>query len=147
MKRCYIGSDHAGFRVKEFAKEFLEDRGVEVIDLGPNNDSRVDYPDFAKAVCEKVVNDLGSFGVLICGTGIGMSIAANKHKGIRAALATDAYTAAMGRAHNDANVLCFGARVVGEGVSESILSSWLATEFEGGRHSQRVAKIEGLEKG
>lgn len=147
MKRCYIGSDHAGFRVKEFAKEFLEDKGVEIIDMGPADDSRVDYPDFAKAVCDKVADDLGSFGVLICGTGIGMSIAANKCEGIRASLATDAYTAAMGRAHNDANVLCFGARVVGEGVAESILSSWLAAEFEGGRHSDRVAKIKGLEKG
>jgi len=145
MKKCYIGSDHAGFRLKEFAKEFLQNKGVEVIDLGPANDDRVDYPDFAQAVCEKVASEGESFGVLVCGTGIGMSISANKIKGIRAALAQDAYTAAMGRAHNDANVLCFGARVVGEGVAESILSMWLEAGFEGGRHSDRVQKIKGLE--
>lgn len=144
--RCYIGSDHAGYKMKEFSKKFLQDQGVEVIDMGPDSENRVDYPDFAKKVCDKVLDDDKSFGVLICGTGIGISIAANKCHGIRAALAHDAYTAAMGRAHNDANVLCFGARIVGEGVAESILSTWLSAEFEGGRHANRVQKINNLEQ-
>lgn len=144
--RCYIGSDHAGFHMKEFSKKFLQGKGIEVIDMGPDSEDRVDYPDFAKKVCDKVLADEKSFGVLICGTGIGISISANKCKGIRAALAHDAYTAAMGRAHNDANVLCFGARIVGEGVAESILSTWLKADFEGGRHADRVQKIKNLEQ-
>ena len=143
--KLYIASDHAGFAVKGFVKELFEKRGYEVIDLGPESADRVDYPDFAKKVAEAVANDEGSQGVLICGTGIGMSIAANKVKGIRAAEVHDYYTAQMARAHNDANVLCFGERVVGKGVIESIVEAWCTTEFEGGRHAQRVAKIMALE--
>lgn len=140
--KLYIATDHAAFCIKEDVKKILTDLGNEVIDLGPLNDSRVDYPDFAHKLCEKVLTDEGSFGVLICGTGIGMSLAANKHQGIRAALCHDSYTAQMARNHNDANVLCFGQRVVGLGTIESICQAWSAETFEGGRHTMRVRKIE-----
>ena len=140
--KLYIATDHAAFCIKEDVKKILTDLGNEVIDLGPSDETRVDYPDFAHKLCEKVLEDEGSFGVLICGTGIGMSLAANKHQGIRAALCHDSYTAQMARAHNDANVLCFGQRVVGLGTIESICASWSAESFEGGRHATRVGKIE-----
>ncbi len=140
--KLYIATDHAAFCIKEDVKKILTDLGNEVIDLGPENDSRVDYPDFAHKLCTQVLADEGSQGVLICGTGIGMSLAANKHHGIRAALCHDAYTAQMAREHNDANVLCFGQRVVGLGVIESICESWCHYNFEGGRHADRVEKIE-----
>ena len=144
--RVYIGSDHAGFAVKDYVKELLEKRGYEVEDLGTYSSERVDYPDYAKKIAQAVAKDSESFGVLICGTGIGMSIAANKIKGIRAAEVHDYYTAQMARAHNDANVLCFGERVVGKGVIESIIEAWCTTPFEGGRHADRVAKIMALEE-
>jgi len=140
--KLYIATDHAAFCIKEDVKKILADLGNEVIDLGPTDDSRVDYPDFAHKLCEKVLEDEDSFGVLICGTGIGMSLAANKHQGIRAALCHDSYTAQMARQHNDANVLCFGQRVVGLGTIESICESWTKHSFEGGRHATRVGKIE-----
>ncbi len=140
--KIYIATDHAAFCIKENVKKILQDLGNEVIDLGPMDDSRVDYPDFAHKLCENVLNDLGTQGVLICGTGIGMSLAANKHKNIRAALCHDSFTAKMAREHNDANVLCFGQRVVGLGVIESICKAWSESSFEGGRHANRVKKIE-----
>ncbi len=140
--KYYIATDHAGFAVKESVKKIIKDLGHHIEDLGPSSAQRVDYPDYAHLLSEAVLADSGSFGILVCGTGIGMSLAANKHEGIRAALCHDAYTAKMARAHNDANVLCFGERVVGMGVIESILKAWSETNFEGGRHSQRVAKIE-----
>ncbi|RUM62812.1 MAG: ribose 5-phosphate isomerase B [Sulfurospirillum sp.] len=140
--RYYIATDHAGVAIKENVKQMVEDLGHEIIDLGPFSTDRVDYPDYAHKLATTVLEDSGSFGILICGTGIGMSLAANKHHGIRAALCHDAYTAEMARAHNDANVLCFGERVVGIGVIESILKAWSATQFEGGRHTDRVTKIE-----
>jgi len=140
--KFYIATDHAAFRIKDSVIDILEKLGCEVVDLGPDNDDRVDYPDFAHKLCTKVLEDSGSFGVLICGTGIGMSISANKHKGIRAALCHDGYTAQMAREHNDANVLCFGERVVGIGVIESICKNFVNSSFEGGRHENRVKKIE-----
>ncbi len=140
--RFYIATDHAGYNVKDFVKEYLENKSHEVIDLGPYSNDRVDYPDFAKKCAQKVVEDNGSFGILICGTGIGISVSANKVCGIRAALCHDSYTATMSRAHNDANILCFGERVVGKGVIESMLDSFCDTPFEGGRHADRVKKIE-----
>ncbi len=140
--KYFIATDHAGFAIKENVKQMLHDLGHEVEDLGTDSAERVDYPDFAHKLARAVLANEGSFGVLICGTGIGMSLAANKHRGIRAALCHDAYTAQMARAHNDANVLCFGERVVGLGVVESILKAWNATPFEGGRHAGRVAKLE-----
>lgn len=140
--KIYIATDHAAFCIKEDVIKILESLGNEVVDLGPQNDDRVDYPDFAHKLSQSVSEDPSSQGVLICGTGIGMSLSANKHLGIRAALCHDAYTAEMARAHNDANVLCFGQRVVGLGTIESICKSWCETAFEGGRHANRVAKIE-----
>jgi ribose 5-phosphate isomerase B len=145
--KFYIATDHAGFILKAFVIEYLSAKGHEIIDLGPMSDERVDYPDFAKKCAGKVIADDGSFGILICGTGIGISIAANKVAGIRAALCHDAYTASMCRAHNDANILCFGERVVGKGVIESMLNAFCETQFEGGRHGDRVAKIEGCDIG
>ena len=140
--KFYIGTDHAGFAVKDDVKKMLEARGCEVIDLGPDSDARVDYPDFGHKVAKAVLDDKGSFGIVICGTGIGISLAANKHEGIRAALCHDAYTAEMARAHNNANVLAFGQRIVGLGVIESMLDAFINTPFEGGRHEERVNKIE-----
>ncbi len=144
--KFYIGSDHAGFAVKGLVIEMLEKRGHEVIDLGPESSDRVDYPDYAEKVSRAVVSDAGSFGILICGTGIGMSIAANKIDGIRAAHCHDYYTAQMARAHNDANILCFGERVSGPGVIESMIDAFCTTEFEGGRHAGRVEKIMAIQK-
>ncbi|BDY13956.1 ribose 5-phosphate isomerase B [Hydrogenimonas cancrithermarum] len=144
--KYYIGSDHAGFAVKGLVVEMLKERGHEVVDLGPESDARVDYPDYAEKVARAVVEDAGTHGILICGTGIGMSIAANKVDGIRAAHCHDYYTAQMARAHNDANILCFGERVSGPGVIESMIDAFTATEFEGGRHAGRVEKIMALQK-
>ena len=149
-----IATDHAGVDVKNFTKKLLETKGYEVVDLGPFSEDRVDYPDFAKKLSEKVLELAGDevnenfdwketevFGILICGTGIGMSITANKVQGIRAGLCHDAYTSAMARQHNNANILCFGARTSGAGTIESIIDAWDSTSFEGGRHLNRVKKI------
>jgi len=140
--KFYIATDHAGYAVKEFTKDIVTSLGHEIIDLGPDSADRVDYPDFAKKCAEAVISDKGSFGILICGTGIGISISANKVAGIRAGLCHDAYTASMCRAHNNANILAFGERVVGRGVIESMIEAFCNTEFEGGRHAGRVDKIE-----
>lgn len=142
--KFYIATDHAGIDLKDLTVEMLRAKGHEVEDIGPFSKERVDYPDFAVKVCESVLNDEGSHGILICGSGIGMSMSANRFHGIRAALCHDAYTASMARAHNDANVLCFGERVVGAGVAESIVDAWVAGSFEGGRHCGRVEKIEAI---
>ncbi|MEA2027651.1 MAG: ribose 5-phosphate isomerase B [Campylobacterota bacterium] len=142
MKKFYIATDHAGFEVKDFVIEYVRAKGHEIIDLGPDSSDRVDYPDYAKKCADAVVNDEGSFGILVCGTGIGISIAANKVAGVRAALCHDAYTAGITRNHNDANILCFGSRVVGLGVIESMIDAFSQNEFEGGRHAGRVAKID-----
>ncbi|MDY0120649.1 MAG: ribose 5-phosphate isomerase B [Sulfurimonas sp.] len=142
--KFYIATDHAGLDLKDYTVELLREKGHEVVDLGPFSKDRVDYPDFAIKVCESVLSDSTSQGILICGSGIGMSMAANRHSGIRAALCHDAYTATVARGHNDANVLCFGERIVGRGVAESILDAWIAGSFDGGRHTNRVAKIEAL---
>jgi ribose 5-phosphate isomerase B len=141
-KKFYIATDHAGYAVKAYVKEIVHSLGHEIIDLGPDSADRVDYPDFAKKCADAVVADKGSFGILICGTGIGISISANKVPGIRAALCHDHYTAMLTRQHNDANILCFGERVVGKGVIEDMIEVFANTEFEGGRHAGRVAKIE-----
>ncbi len=143
--KFYVATDHAGINLKNFTCTLLSAKGHEVIDLGPYDQERVDYPDFAIKVCQSVLAEPLTQGVLICGSGIGMSMSANRHHGIRAALCHDAYTAQMARAHNDANVLCFGERIVGLGVAESIIDAWLASNFEGGRHCGRVAKIEAIE--
>ncbi|MDY0116543.1 MAG: ribose 5-phosphate isomerase B [Sulfurimonadaceae bacterium] len=144
--KFYIGTDHAGVDLKDYTVTLLKEKGHEVIDLGPFNKDRVDYPDYAINVCEHVLADKASQGILICGSGIGMSMAANRFSGIRAALCHDAYTATVARAHNDANVLCFGERIVGKGVAESIVDAWIAGSFEGGRHCGRVEKIEAIKQ-
>jgi ribose 5-phosphate isomerase B len=142
--KYYIGADHAGIEIKKFVKELFEARGHEVEDLGPDTTDRVDYPDYAAKVCEAVLADEGSKGILICGSGIGMSMAANKFDGIRAALCHNEYSAMMARQHNDANVLCMGERVSGYGMVEAIVDAWNSNEFEGGRHAGRVEKIDKL---
>ena len=142
--KFYIATDHAGLDLKDYTVALLKQKGHEVVDLGPYDKERVDYPDYAIKVCEAVLADKEAQGILICGSGIGMSMAANRHHGIRAALCHDAYTAMVARGHNDANVLCFGERIVGKGVAESILDAWIAGSFEGGRHEGRVAKIEAI---
>ena len=143
--KFYVATDHAGIDLKDITVEMLRAKGHDVEDLGPFAKDRVDYPDYAVKVCENVLKDAGSQGILICGSGIGMSMAANRFHGIRAALCHDAYTATVARGHNDANVLCFGERIVGVGVAESILDAWIAGTFEGGRHCGRVDKIEAIE--
>jgi len=140
--KFYIGTDHAGIELKDWTVALLREKGHEVIDLGPYSADRVDYPDYAHKVATSVLEDETSQGILICGSGIGMSMTANRHEGIRAALCHDAYTATVARGHNDANVLCYGERIVGKGVAESILDAWIAGSFDGGRHVNRVAKIE-----
>jgi len=142
VKKFYIATDHAGYALKAYVKEYVQELGHEIIDLGPESADRVDYPDYAKKCTEAILSDKGSFGILICGTGIGISIAANKVSGIRAALCHDGYTAKLTRQHNDANILCFGERVVGKGVIEEMIEVFANTEFEGGRHAGRIAKIE-----
>jgi len=144
--KYYIGADHAGIDIKAYVKELFEKRGHEVIDLGPITKDRVDYPDFAAKVCKSVLENEGSKGILICGSGIGMSMAANKFDGIRAALCHNEYSAKMAREHNDANVICLGERVSGFGMVEAIVDSWNEASFEGGRHEGRVEKINALGK-
>src|SRR5574344_2988309 len=139
--KYYIGADHAGIEIKAFVKDLFEQKGHEVIDMGPFSKDRVDYPDFASTVCKKVLDDVGSFGILICGSGLGMSMAANKFDGIRAALCHNEYSARMARKHNDANVLCLGERVSGEGTREAIIKAWDNAEFEECRHTQSVAPL------
>jgi ribose 5-phosphate isomerase B len=143
--RIAIASDHAAVALRARVAEMLRARGHEALDLGADGSCSVDYPDYALLVTGEVTASRCECGILVCGTGIGMSIAANKVPGIRAALCTDPYMARMARAHNDANVLCLGARVIGEGLAEEILDAWLSTSFIGGRHANRVAKIGAIE--
>ena len=133
-----IGADHGGFHLKEIIRVLAEELGHEVQDLGCYSPASVDYPDLAKLVCEKVEAGTADRGILICGTGLGMSMAANRYLHVRAALCHDHYTARMSREHNNANVLCMGERVIGPGVAEKIVRTWLAVEFSGGRHLGRI---------
>jgi len=142
--KYFIGADHAGIDIKAYVKELFENLGHEVVDLGPNTKDRVDYPDYAAKVCQEVLEDENSKGILICGSGIGMSMAANKFDGIRAALCHNEYSAQMAREHNDANVICIGERVSGYGMVEAIVKSWNSASFQGGRHTGRVEKINKL---
>lgn len=139
-----IGSDHAGFSLKQELIAPLTNAGHEVLDLGTISPDSVDYPDFAGAVARSVVSGEADRGILVCGSGIGMSIAANRFPGIRAALCLDVETARLSRAHNDSNVLVLAGRKTGEDEARSILDAWLSSEFEGGRHSKRLQKIEAL---
>jgi ribose 5-phosphate isomerase B len=137
-----IASDHAGVELKAALFEIVRSSGRDIRDLGPSETTSVDYPDFAHRVARAVAGGEADAGILICGTGIGMSMSANRHRGVRAALCHDAFTAEMSRRHNDTNVLCLGARVTGVGVAEQMVRIFLDTAFEGGRHQRRIEKIE-----
>ena len=137
-----IGSDHGGFHYKESIIDYLKARNIEYVDVGTYTRESCDYPEIASKVTQKIVSGEVNRGILVCGTGIGMSIAANKTKGIRAALCGDTYSARVSRAHNNANVLCLGERVIGEHLALDIVDIWLKTGFEGGRHKRRVDMIE-----
>ena len=141
-----LACDHGGFDLKEELKAFLKSAGVEPIDMGSFNEESVDYPDFGILVAEKVSRGELERGLLICGTGIGMSIVANKFPGVRAALANDLYSARCSREHNDANILVIGGRIVGKDLAKEIVRTWLTTAFAGGRHQRRIEKIKALEK-
>jgi ribose 5-phosphate isomerase B len=136
-----IGADHGGFHLKELIRRLVTDLGHEVHDLGCYSRESVDYPDLAKLVCEQVDAGAMDRGILICGTGIGMSMAANRFQHVRAALCHDHYTARLSREHNNANVLCMGERVIGIGVAEDIVRIWLDIEFSGGRHLGRIEQF------
>lgn len=141
-----IANDHAGVDYKNLLVKHLTDKGYEVINLGTDTALSVDYPDYAEKVAKAVQEKNADLGILICGTGIGMSIAANKFKGIRAALCGDCYSAELTRKHNDANVLCLGARVLGSDLMIKIADTFLSASFEGGKHAVRLGKIQNFEK-
>lgn len=145
MKKLVIGCDHAAFEMKDAVKAHLIEKGYDVVDVGTFSADSCDYPVIAHALCEKITCGERELGILICGTGIGMSLAANKHRGIRAACCSDVFSARLTREHNDANVLCFGARVVGIGTAFDLVDVFTATEFEGGKHARRVNMITELE--
>lgn len=137
-----LGSDHGGYELKEIIKDYLEKKNYDVLDLGCNSNDSVDYPSYGKAVGRIVVEGKADYGIIICGTGIGISIAANKIKGVRAALCMNTTMAHLTREHNNANVLAFGARIVGDVLALEIVDTFLNTEFQGGRHARRVSLIE-----
>ena len=141
-----LGADHAGFELKNQIKQHLERKGLEVRDEGTNSDDSVDYPDFARLVAHDVAGKRADLGILVCGSGIGMAISANKVPGIRAANVSSEYEAQMSREHNDANVLALGARILSADQALAIVDKWLSTGFAGGRHERRVEKIAAIEK-
>jgi ribose 5-phosphate isomerase B len=141
-----LACDHGGFELKEELKTFLKSLGVEPMDMGTFNEDSVDYPDFGVLVAEKVSRGEIEKGILICGTGIGMSMVANKFPKVRAALVNDLYSSRCSREHNDANILIIGGRIVGKELAKEIVKVWLETPFTGGRHKRRLEKIEALEK-
>ena len=142
-----IASDHAGYILKEEIKNHFRQQEIEFIDCGTENETdSVNYPDFAHKLCLKIQSGEAERGILVCGTGIGMSIAANKHKGIRAACCSDTFSARLTRMHNDANVLCIGARVVGAGLALDLVDIFVETKFGGGRHERRVNMLKDFEK-
>ena len=146
VKKIVVGCDHAAYELKIKVVEYLQERGFDVTDVGTNSTESCDYPIFADALCKKIQSGECERGILICGTGIGMSIAANKHAGIRAACCSDVYSARLTREHNDAHVLCFGARVVGEGTAFDLVDVFVDTEYIGGKHARRVAMLDELIK-
>ena len=147
MEKIAIASDHAGLELKEDMKTFLKEKGVDVLDMGTNGNESVDYPDYGIPVAEKVSRGELNKGILICGTGIGMSIVANKFANVRAALVNDVYSATMAKEHNDANILVIGGRIAGKGLAREMVKAWLEAKFEGGRHQKRLNKIKEIEKG
>lgn len=142
-----IGNDHVALALKNHIKQYLTTKGYEIVDFGTHTEERCDYPVYAKRVADAIVSGECELGVLICGTGVGISLAANKVKGIRAAVCSEPYTARLTRQHNNANVIAFGARVVGESVAEMIVDEFLGAEFEGGRHQGRIDMITAIEAG
>jgi len=147
MEKIAIASDHAGLELKEDIKTFLKEKGVAILDMGTNGSESVDYPDYGIPVAEKVSRGELNKGILICGTGIGMSIVANKFSNVRAALVNDVYSATMAKEHNDANILVIGGRIAGKGLAREMVKTWLEAKFEGGRHQKRLDKIKEIEKG
>lgn len=141
-----IGSDHGGFELKNHIIKHLEEKGISYKDYGTYNENSIDYADCAKPVCEAIINGEADNGILLCGTGIGISIAANKFKGIRAALCSDVYSAKMSKEHNNAQIICLGGRVTGRELAFMIVDTWLDSKFAGGRHADRIAKIHQIEK-
>ena len=146
MEKIIIGCDHGGFELKNEIIAHLTKKGVEVTDVGTYSTASCNYPDYARAVCQRIQSGEFKLGILVCGTGIGISIAANKHNGIRAACCSDTFSARMTRMHNNANVLCLGGRVVGAGLACDMVDLFVDTEFEGGRHSTRVQMLSDIEK-
>lgn len=144
-KRIAIASDHGAFELKQAVVEYLKGKGYEVEDMGVHEEKSVDYPDYGEKVARAVSSGEFKRGILLCGTGIGMSITANKFPGVRATLAYDNYTAKMGRLHNNSNILVMGGRTTAMGVAKDIVDIWLATPYEGGRHDRRLDKIKKLE--
>ncbi|MEZ4598153.1 MAG: ribose 5-phosphate isomerase B [Chloroflexota bacterium] len=138
-----VGADHAGFELKGSLRAMLEAAGHEVVDCGTSSAESVDYPDFAAAVATRVAAGEAERGLLVCGTGVGMAIGANRHRGVRAVAAVDLFTVRLARAHNDANLLALGARIVAPPLAQALLEAFLETPFEGGRHARRVAKLDG----
>ena len=145
MEKIIIGCDHGGFELKNEIIAHLEKKGIKVTDVGTYSTDSCNYPDYARKVCEKIQSGEFERGILVCGTGIGISIAANKHNGIRAACCSDTFSARMTRMHNDANVLCMGGRVVGPGLACDMVDLFVETEFEGGRHQARVDLLTDIE--
>jgi len=146
MMKIALGSDHGGSQLKEVIKEYLKDKNYEIEDFGTYDTSSVDYPEIGEKVAVAVKDEVADKGIIVCGTGLGISISANKVPGIRAALVSDTFSAKMSRAHNDANILALGGRVLGDDLALEIVEAWLNTEFEGGRHERRVNKMKDLEK-
>lgn len=142
IQRIALGSDHAGFFLKSLVKDHLQTRRIQAIDIGTDSADSVDYPDFARKVVDKILGGEADLGILICGTGIGMSMAANRHRGIRAALCHDHFTASAARRHNNANILAMGGRMIGPDLAKEIVNTWLDTSFEGGRHKHRTDKMD-----
>ena len=147
MKTIVLGADHGGFELKNTIKNHLENKGYTVIDVGTNSSDSCDYPVFASKACAHVLSGEADLGILVCGTGIGMSMAANKHKGIRAACCSDTFSARLTRLHNNANFLCIGARVLGAGLALDLVDEFVHAEFEGDRHTKRLSLIEDIENG
>ena len=141
-KKIALGCDHAGFEMKDAVIAHLNQKGWDVIDVGTNSAESCDYPLFAHEVCKNIQQGAAELGILICGTGIGMSLVANKHRGIRAAACSDTFSARLTRVHNNANVLCFGTRVVGIGLALDLIDNFLDAEFEGGKHERRISMFE-----
>ena len=145
VQKVIIGSDHAGYTLKQEVIAHLKEQGLDVTDVGTDSTASCDFPVFAEALCHQIQDGTFSLGILICGTGIGMSMVANKCRGIRAACCSETYSARLTRMHNDANVLCFGARVVGSGTALDMVDAFLSTEFLGGRHQRRVDMISDVD--